>query len=83
MMKSNRFPWLQCFRGTSPFAANKNESRRRCTERDSNALFSPLIMTSTIAVLMAEGELLHVFRKINTLVQVKCPMGAHISPFTA
>lgn len=69
MTKSNHFPWLQCFRGTLPFAANKNESKRG--------------FTATIAVLRAGGGWLCVGRKINASAQVECPTRAHISPFTA
>lgn len=43
----------------------------------------PSGMTASIAVRRAEGGWLCVGRKINTLVQVKCPTRAHISPFTA
>lgn len=59
MTKSESFPWLQCFRGTFPFTANKNESERR--------------RSATIAILRTEGGWLCVGGKINTSVRSSVP----------
>lgn len=63
------------------FSVNKNKSKRQHTDTDTNAFVGilPSGVTTSTAVLRAEGGWPCVDRKMNMSAQVRCPTSSHFS----